>query len=404
MSPYFLALDLGSSNIKALVAQVNSPSSWQVVFPAMRRSQGIKQGMIDNLELVTSELDNLLNEMEGVNRNFIFREAIVGIGGPHLETRISKGVSVISRPDGEITEDDRERALKAAQACVLPANKILIQTTTKNYTIDGITKVKDPLGMKGLRLEIECLLVDAFSPIVRNIDRLGEMLHLDFSHIILPYAGAEIALTNQDKELGVAALDLGAGTTSLCVYEDNELLDLKVFPVGGNNITNDIAVGLKTYVDVAEKIKTSEGLALAKKATKGSMIDLTQYLEEAGEEDKINKRFLCEIIEARLTEIFDMVGGHLKELDRFGQLPGGIVLFGGGAQMPYVVELAKEKFKLPVRIAKPDIDWYKETADPSFIPALGLLDLTFQGMTDRKPRSAGWLSGIMDKIAGHFSP
>jgi len=405
MSSYILALDLGSSKIKALVAQINSPDSWQVVFPAIRKSQGIKQGMIDNLEMTVTELDNMLNEMEGVNRNFVFKQATVGIGGPHLEIRTSKGISVISRPDGEITEDDKERALKAAQACVLPANRVLTQTTVKNYIIDGITKVKDPTGMKGLRLEIECLLIDAFSPIIRNVDRLGEMLGLNFYHLILPYAGAEIALTHQDKELGAAALDLGAGTTSLCVYEDDEILDLKVFPIGGNNITNDIAVGLKTYVDVAEKIKISEGLALAKKAPKGAIVDLSQYLEAADEENKINKRFLAEIIEARLNEIFEMVGNRLKELDRFGKLPGGIVLFGGGAQTPFITELAKEKFKLPVRIAKPDIEWYKETSDPSFISALGLVDLTLRGITDKRIRleGEGLIKKLINSIERHFS-
>jgi cell division protein FtsA len=378
MSSYILAIDLGSSKIKVLVAQITGPDTWQIVFPAIRTSQGIKQGMIDNLELAASDLDSLINEMEGANKNFVFKQATVGINGPHLETRISKGVSVISRPDGEITEDDKERALKAAQACVLPANLFLAQTVIQNYIIDGITKVKDPIGLKGLRLEVECLLINAFIPIIRNINRLGESLGLNLHHVILPYAGAEIALTRQDKELGAAALDLGAGTTSLCVYEDNELLGLKVFGVGGNNITNDIAVGLTTSIDVAEKIKISEGLALPKKVSKGAQIDLRQYVEEASEEDKINKRFVSEIIEARLSEIFEMAGAHLKDLNRFGKLPGGIVLFGGGAQMPFITELAKEKFKLPVRIAKPDIEWYKETLDPSFIPALGLIDITFK--------------------------
>jgi len=405
MSSYFLALDLGSAKLKALVAQITGPDTWQIVFPAMRKSQGIKQGMIDNLELAVSDLDNLLSEMEGVNRNFVFKQATIGINGPHLETRISKGVSVISRPDGEITEDDKDRALKAAQACVLPANLFLAQTVIKNYTIDGMTKVKDPIGLKGLRLELECLLVNAFTPIIRNVNRLGETLGLNLHYLILPYAGAEIALTNQDKELGAAALDLGAGTTSLCVYEDNELLDLKVFGVGGNNITNDIAVGLKTYIDVAEKIKVSEGLALAKKCPKGAQIDLNQYFEEAQEEEKINKRFLAEIIEARLTEIFDMAGTHLKELNRFGKLPGGIVLFGGGAQMPFITELAKEKFKLPVRLAKPDIDWYKETPDPSFMSALGLIDITFKGMTGKNIRLTGdnIFKKFMNSIERHFS-
>jgi len=403
MSSYILALDLGSAKIKALVAQVNSPDSWQVVFPSFRSSQGVKQGMINDLDLLATEVNNILTEMEEANRNFIFKQAIVGVGGPHLETKVSKGVSVISRPDGEITEDDKERALKAAQACVLPANRVLTQTTVQNYIIDGTTKVKDPLGMKGLRLETECLLIDSFSLVMRNIDRLGEMLGLSFNKLILPYAGAELALTHQDKELGAAALDLGASTTSLCLYEDNDLLDLKVFPIGGNNITNDIAVGLKTYVDLAEKIKIQEGVALAKKVTKGSMIDLNQYFSESEEDNKISKRFLAEIIEARLSEIFDMVNERLKELNKFGKLPGGIVLLGGGAQMPFITNLAKEKFKLPVRIAKPALAWYEEMPDPSFIPVLGLIDLAVKN-SNETIENGNILAKIIKNIKHQFLP
>lgn len=403
MSPYILALDLGSSKIKALVAQINSSDSWQVVFPATRKSQGIKQGTINNLELIATELDNLLTEMEGVNKNFMFKQATVGIGGPRLEVRASKGVAVVGQADGEINEDDKERALKAAQAFVLPANRILIQTIVKNYTIDGITKVKDPLNLKGLRLETECLLIDAFSPDIKNIEKLGEILGLNFNHFILPYASAEIALTQQDKELGAAALDLGAGTTSLCVYEDNDLIDLKVFPIGGNNITNDIAVGLKTYIDVAEKIKISEGLALAKKVPKGAMINLNQYLELNSEENKISKRFLAEIIEARLNEIFEIVANRLKELNKFGKLPGGIVLFGGGAQIPFIEDLAKEKFKLPVRVARPEIDWYKENPDPSFVPVLGLVDLAIKELNIKK-HNDNFIAKLINFLKHQFTP
>lgn len=405
MSSYLLALDLGTAKMKAVVAKMDGPDTWQVIFPVSRPSQGIKQGVIDNLDLVATEVNNMLTELEGANKNFLFKEALIGVGGPHLETRLSRGVSVISRPDGEITEDDKERALQAAQACILPANRVLIQAIVQNYIIDGSLKVKDPLAMKGLKLETECFLIDSFAPVIRNIERLGEMLGINFNKLILPYAGAELALSRQDKELGAATLDLGASTTSFCLYEDNNLLDLKVFPLGGNNITNDIAVGLKTYVDLAEKIKIQEGIAWTKKVQKGAMVDLTNYLpvEELGEETKISKRFLAEIIEARLEEIFEMVVNRLKELNRFGKLPGGIVLLGGGAQMPYIVDFAKEKFKLPVRIAKPAISWYEENPDPAFIPVLGLLDLAVKN-ADTLIDKDNFLNKIIKTIKHQFLP
>lgn len=400
MSSHILAIDLGTANIKALTAKVDS-DGWRVILPAHRKSRGIKEGILNNVEEAFEELDNLIAEMEGMLKNITFRNAVVGIGGPHLETRLSKGVAVVSRPDQEIGEEDKQRANKAAEAFALPPNRTLVQGALKSYIVDGVAKVKDPVGMKGLKIETECLLIDAFTPFISYIDRLGEMVGLKFdSKIVLPFAGAEIALTPQDKDLGAIALDLGAGTTSICVYENNEILDLKVFPVGGNSITNDIAVGLKTYVDIAEKIKVNEGVAIRKKVGKNENIDLSTYWEEVDSGYKISKRFLAEIIEARLSEIFDLVAKRLKEIERFGRLPGGVILYGGGAQIPFITELAKEKFELPVRLAKPEIDWYKENPDPSFIPALGLLSLKIEG--EEQEKTGG--ENLFKKILRFLSP
>jgi cell division protein FtsA len=394
-----LAIDLGSANIKALVAKIDD-QGWKIVLPACRKSRGIKEGVPNNLEEAAEELDNLMSEMESMLKNITFREAVAGIGGAHLETRLSKGTAVVSRPDQEIGEDDIRRANKAAEACALPSNRSLIQTALRSYIVDGLAKVKDPIGMKGLKIETECLLIDAFTPFVSSIDRLGEMVNLKFNpKIVLPYAGAEIALTPQDKDLGALALDLGASTTSLCIYENNEILDLKVFPVGGNAVTNDIAVGLKTSVDIAEKIKINEGLASRKKVLKNENIDWSSYYEEDNSGDKVSKKFLAEIIEARLSEIFDLVVKRLKEIDRFEKLPGGVVVYGGGAKMPFITELAKERFKLPVRVAKPEIDWYKDSPDLSFVPVLGLLSLKFQG---QKQGILSLEEGVMKKLANFF--
>jgi len=398
MRSHILAIDLGTSNIKALVGKEDS-GNCNVVLPAHRKSRGIKKGEIVNLEETAEELDNLVAEIEGMLKNINFKRSIVGIGGPNLKTCLSKGVAVVSRPDQEITEEDKERADKAAQAFALPPNRTLVQTVSRNYIVDGVAKVKDPVGMKGLKIETECLLIDAFSPNINYIDRLGELVKLKFDpKIVLPFAGAEIALTDQDKDLGAIALDLGAGTTSACVYEDDEILDLQVFPMGGDSITNDIAVGLKTYIDIAEKIKVNEGMATKKKVGKNENIDLSVYLEEAESIEKISKKFLAEIIEARLSEIFDLIADRLKEIDRFGKLPGGVVLYGGGAKMPFIAELAREKFKLPVRLANPDIEWYRENPDLSFIPVLGLLNLMSQKRND--PPLGG---GILEKISNFFN-
>ncbi|MFA5360358.1 MAG: cell division protein FtsA [Candidatus Paceibacterota bacterium] len=400
MSSPFLAIDLGSANIKALVAQIDAQEGWKIILPISRESKGIKEGVPNNLEETAEELDALIVEIEAMLKNVVFREAIVGIGGSHLETRLSKGAAVVSRPDQEIGEDDVNRANKAAEAFALPPNRSLIQTALKSYVVDGVAKVKDPIGMKGLKIETECLLIDAFTPFIHSLDRLGEMINIRFNpKFILPYAGAEIALTAQDKDLGAMALDLGAGTTSFCIYENNEILDLKVFPGGGNAVTNDIAIGLKTSVNIAEKIKINEGIALRNKVAKNENIDWDAYYEEDNVGDKVSKKFLAEIIEARLSEIFDLVAKRLKEINPSLKLPGGVVIYGGGAKMPFIIDLAKERLKLPVRPAKPEIEWYQESPDLSFIPCLGLLALKVQGQKE------GFLpleSGILAKITRFF--
>ena len=404
MRSHILAIDLGTSNIKALVGKKDS-GNWSVILPAHRKSRGIKKGEIVDMAGISEELDNLIVEIEGMLKNVNFKDSIVGIGGPNIKTRLSKGVAVVSRPDQEITEDDKERADKAAQAFALPSNRTLVQTVSRSYIVDGVAKVKDPIGMKGLKIETECLLIDAFSPNISYINRLGEIIGIKLDpKIIISFAGAEIVLTDQDKDLGAIALDLGAGTTSACVYENDEILDLQVFPMGGDSITNDIAVGLKTYVDVAEKIKINEGVAMKKRIGKNENIDLNIYLEEpeSGESEKVSKKFLAEIIEARLSEIFDLVIKRLKEIDRFGKLPGGVVLYGGGANMPFIVELAKEKFKLPVRLANPDIEWYRGNPDLSFVSALGLLNLAFQEENSPPLMENKIVKKIRDFFNGHL--
>jgi len=399
-----LALDIGTSSIKALAAEFGS-KDWRVLQPGQCQSRGVKHGIIVDSKGAAEQVDSLIEKMEGVLNNVVFKSAITGIAGPHLEMRSSKGTAIVSRPDEEITPDDKERANKAAAALAPQRNRTLVQSVIKNYIIDGTTMVQDPLGMKGLRLEVEALLVDAFNPALRKIDHLGEMIGLDLNpRFVLPLAEAEVAITAQDRDLGAVMIDLGAGTTSMCIYENNELLDLKVFPVGGTNITNDIAVGLQTYVDIAEKIKINEGVATAKKISRGETIDLTQYWEEteAGEERRVSKKLLAEIIEARLDETFNLVAQRLKDIDRFGKLPGGIILSGGGAKMALITDLARNKFKLPVRIVHPQLDWYQDNPDPSYVALLGLLQVAYTDYWEGGNGSDFWIR-LTNFFKGKFS-
>lgn len=373
-----LAIDIGSHSIKALVASFET-NDWRVLLPIIKKSRGIKYGEIEDLEAVIEDIASLLQEIQGLMKGTRFKSAVIGINTPRIEIRNSKGSSLVSRADGVITLDDKLRADKSAQVISLENNRALIQTVIKDYIIDGSTKVKDPVGLNGLKLEVEALLLDVFSQVIKNIDYVKEGTGLVLSpKFILTYASAELALNKQDKELGALALDLGASTTGLAVYENGQLLDLKVIPIGGNHITSDIAIGLKIPFDVAEEVKIKEGIATTKKVERGASFNLKDYFEELEENTKISKKYLAEIIEARMLEIFDKVAERLKQIGRYQKLPGGVVLYGGGAKMNFIKELAKERLKLPVKLAKPEIEWYKENPDPVFLPVMGLMELKFK--------------------------
>lgn len=373
MRPPYLILDLGTSQIKALVARPEN-SAYKILFSLIKNSQGIKNGIIVDQEALANVLEELLSEISKTNKKMNFTEAITGIGGAYLDIKTSKGTAVISRTSQEISEEDIERAIQAAKAVALPLNRTLIQSVLKSFRVDEGEKVKNPLGLKGIKVEAEMLLIDIFSPAIKNLEKTGEYLGINFAHkFVLPLAGAEIVLTDKDKDLGVMTIDFGAGTTSICIYEDNELIDLKVFPLGGNHITNDIAVGLKTYVDVAEEIKINEGVAYSKKIPKTEIIDGQKYLE--GLEDKISKKFLAEIIEARLLEILDLIEKELRQINRFSKLPAGVVIYGGGAKIPYLIDLIRDKLKMAVRIAKLEGKEIDSKNSLEFIPAIGLLNL-----------------------------
>ncbi|HOQ15495.1 MAG TPA: cell division protein FtsA [Candidatus Paceibacterota bacterium] len=381
MPSYHLCLDLGSYEIKSLVGRVEN-GEIRILSSLKKPSQGIKNGVITDPDLVAERVGELLSEIEMTNKKMHFYEAIIGIGGTYLDLKTSKGVTVISRSNQEVTEDDVEKAFQAAQALALPQNRILIQAILKNFRIDGGEKVKDPVGMKGIKLEAESLLIDIFSPVIKKIDEVGEMLGLAFNKkCVLPLAGAEFVLNERDKDLGVMTIDFGADTTSICVYEDGELIDLKVFPFGSNHVTNDIAVGLKTYIDIAEKLKIKEGVAYSKKVSKNDNIEMADYGEEG--ETKVSKKFLAEIIEARLMEILDLIGEELKQIDKFNKLPAGIVIYGGGAKTPYLSDLVKERLKLSVRVFNPDHPFFEGNPSMEFVPVLGLLNF-FAGMENER--------------------
>lgn len=346
--PYFITgLDIGTDGIKALVVQKNSNSDLEALTFIKTPTIGIRRGVVIDVQGVSKSLGDLREELQKQIGQTI-GSTYINIGGSHIFCTSSHGTIAVSRADQKISEEDIERVLEAAQTFSLSSNKEILDVFPLNFIVDG-EKVKEALGMEGVRLEAEALVVCVFSPYFKNLNQSILNSGFQIQHIIpSPIAAAKAVLSPRQKELGVALLDIGAGTSSLAVFEEGNLIHLAVLPIGSANITNDIAIGLKTDIDIAENIKKDYGSCLISKKERKEKIEVAE-----SEPLVFTRKKLTDIIEARVSEIFEQVNKELKKISREALLPAGIVLTGGGAKLPRIAELAKKELRLPSKVGKP---------------------------------------------------
>lgn len=369
-----VGIDVGSSNVRTVIVQVFPDEELpRVIGVGLAPSAGVRKGIIVDLEEATRSINESVEKAER-NAGIAIDGAVVSVGGNHISCQDSKGVVAVGRADGEVTEDDVERVINAAQAISVPANKEIIHIIPRNYSLDDQKDIKDPLGMNGVRLEADTLIIEGSTPFLKNLTKCVEQAGIAVSDFVLaPLSAAKATLSKRQKELGVALVDIGGGTTSIAVFEENDLLHIAVIPIGGSHITNDIAIGLRTSVDVAEKVKIEYGSALPKEIGKKEDINLAEI--DANEEGIVSRYHVAEIIEARLEEIFTMVNKELKAIGRDKLLPAGAVLTGGTAKLPGAVDLAKNILGLPAQTGFPIhlgglVD---KVDDPTFVTSVGLI-------------------------------
>lgn len=344
-----IGLDIGTRNIKILAIEKRKGNSEPEVLKFLDfPSAGIRKGTIINVEQASSSLYSALGKFqESFGRKI--NSAIINISGSHIFSTPSRGVVAVSRADQKISPEDIDRVIQAAQTFSLPSNKEVLDIVVKEFVIDGERGIKEPLGMQGIRLEVEILALCGFSPYVKNLNNtvLNVGLHVH-DRFVSPLASSRSVLTPRQKELGVALIDIGAGTTGLAVFEEGDLIQTAIFPIGSGHITNDIAIGLKCDIDTAERIKLEYGSCFLRGGKK-------EKIKKIDEEEPLvfSSKMLGKIIEARISEIFNLVNKELKKISCQGKLPAGIVLTGGGAKLPKIKELAKKELKLPCRIGYP---------------------------------------------------
>ncbi len=367
---YYCGLDIGTHSVRCVIGTVdNNDGKPSIIGHGSANNSGMRKGAVIHINDVAEAVTLAVNEAERLSGVQI-SAATVNVNGSHVVGINSRGVIAISAANREITDEDRMRVEEAATIVKLPPNREIIQVFAKNYRLDGQDYIKDPVGMQGVRLEVDTHIVTASTPNVRNLDLVLDKAHIRASHhAISSLAAAEAVMTRQQKESGTVLLDIGGGTTNLIVIEDGEVQYVAVIPIGGQHVTNDLAIGLKTELDVAEQVKIQHGSLAAGKKTNRVWVNLSKNRFD------FDATEIYMIIEARIEELMEYVDKELRKIGRSRKLPGGVVLAGGTAKLPGIAEFTKDKLELAARVGKlqPLGGLVDTVNDPAFFTPVGLM-------------------------------
>lgn len=409
-SSYAVGLDIGTTKVRAVVAHVDSSTGVPtIVGVGQAANTGMRKGVIVNLQGPGRAIDEALLEAERMS-GYEVHGATFSVNGSHILTTHADGMVAVSGAEHEINDEDLGRLNEVATTGKVPANREILKVVPHAYKLDGQENIKDPIGMTGTRLEIDAHVVSSLTPYLVNVEKVAESAQVA-PHDIIPtaIAASRAVLSEQQLENGVAVIDLGGSTTSIAVYEEGDLQYVGVVPIGGTNITNDLAIGLKTDPAVAEEVKVKHACALSHSESEGVSV------KHEGEVQTFKTEEINEIVEARLEEIFEGIQLHLKKAGRAGKLPSGVVLVGGGSKLKHIAEYAKESLGLAARLGQPaGFGGVADDIDKSeFATAIGLMLIDSEQSVREKPRGNGTkfkapstkdLKGKASKIFGWFKP
>lgn len=397
-SRYAVGIDIGTTTVRCVVGHLDATTGAPtIVGVGQAQNSGMRKGIVANLTGPAQAIDDALGEAERMS-GYQVNAASISINGAHILSTKADGMIAVGGMDHEIAPQDLTRIEEVATLGKVPANREILEVVPHSYRLDGQDNIKDPLGMTGNRLEINANVVSALAPHLSNLQRSAEMAKVEPRTITPAILGAARAVLNEQQiENGVAVVDLGGATTSIAVFEEGDLQYVAVIPVGGVNITNDLAIGLKTDPEIAEKVKLAHATAVTRKNDERISIKVEKETHNFDSSD------VDEIVEARLDEIFDAVQKELKKAGRAGQLPSGVVLTGGTAKIKGIAEYTKEKLGLAARVGKSS--GYGGVADnieePQFATVVGLMLLDSEGATNaRTPQKSGGGSKTAIKNAG----
>lgn len=399
----YVGLDIGSRAIRVAVGKpvpsADNKDQIHIVGAVEIPSIGINKGTVTNLEDAVSSISRALEQAERIT-GLPLNRAWVGISGSHIISQESHGVIGVGRTDGEIREEDVVRSIEAARTVATPTNFEIIHVIPKSFIVDGQRGIKDPVGMNGIRLEVDALIIQGLGSQIKNLTKAVYRTGLDIEDLVFSIlATAEAVVSERQKELGVCIVNIGASTTSLVVYEEGDILHTAVLPIGSDHITADLAIGLRTSIDVAEQVKLRYATCLPEEVSKKDEINLAEL--GAQEDEMVGRRFVSDITEARVLEIFEYVDSELKKAERSGMLPAGVILTGAGAKLVGLLEAGKSALRLPISLGTPIgvssvID---RINDPGMSTAIGLV---LWGRHIRSTTEAKGIGKVIQKF-GNFN-
>lgn len=398
-------IDIGSSKVTTIIATETSEGKVSVIGVSNVPSRGMKKGVVVDID---EAVGAIAQSLEGAERmaGYAVSSAYVLVDGTHISSLNSRGVVAVAHQEGEISAADVSRVVEAAQAISIPSSREILHVIPRGFIVDSQDGIRDPVGMSGIRLEVETNVISGATTVMRNLVKCVQQVGVDVEDLVFGgLASAESVLSDTEKELGAVLVDIGGGTTDVLVFESGSPAYACVLPVGGQNITNDLAVGLRTSLEDAEKIKAKLSLDKSLDVSKNergesSEIDITDLGLEV---TTIPKKMLNDIIKSRLSEIFSLVALEVKKSGFTGKLPAGVIISGGAAETVGVAEMAKQSLKMPVRIGSPTgaTGLIEEISGPAFAASIGLVLYGSKLQPERRVSlgsARGKVSGILGQV------
>jgi cell division protein FtsA len=398
-------LDIGTTKICCVVAEVGDNDELILSGVGVSPSAGLKRGVVVDIEATVKAVEEAVAKAARQSGREI-ESVYVGVTGEHISSLNSKGVTAITHADREIDEHDVARVKDQSMVIVLPPDRIILHAIPRSYSIDGQNGIRHPIGMSGTRLEIETHIVTASKTFIENVEKCVTRANLGLADMVLePLATSEAVVLPAEKNLGVCLVDIGGGTTDLAIFQGGAIYYSAVIPVGGNHVTNDIAQLLRVTTEEAERLKIDSGCAVLAGIGDDQSVKVTQI--GTTEARSLRRRALCEIIEARMQELFQLVQKEVEKSGCRNQLPAGLILSGGGCQLRGTQDCAGQVLGLPVRIGRPSgIGGLADVvSSPVYATSVGLVQYGAQQHLDGRRHSpaANPLSGFMRSISGLFS-